>query len=161
MERKSRRQWQYLFCFAESDFTPRQGHQHSAFVTAELQQALPVCRAVVGESVGALLGSASGEVCGCLKSFHPLLALPCEHVHTADRRRKEVMWCMRVERWRRLKVGDMILKRHREGCADCPEVLSRSSFLPCFHWLGGGFNETTAGISGKFSFYHSWKHSHR
>lgn len=89
MERKSRRRWQYLFCFAESDFTPRQGHQHSAFVTAELQQASPVCRAVVGETVGALLGSAGGEVCGRLKSFHPLLALPCGHVRTAERRGKE------------------------------------------------------------------------
>lgn len=42
----------------------------------------------MGETVGALLGSAGGEVCGRLKSFHPLLALPCGHVRTAERRGK-------------------------------------------------------------------------
>lgn len=81
MERKSRRCWKYLFCFAEPDFTPRQGHQHSAFVTAEFQQASLVCRGVVGEAVGALLGAADGGLRGRLKSFHPLLALPCGHVN--------------------------------------------------------------------------------
>lgn len=84
MERKSRRCWKYLFCFAEPDFTPRQGHQHSAFVTTELQRASLVCRGVVGEAVGALLGAADGELRGRLKSFHPLLALPCGHVNKSE-----------------------------------------------------------------------------
>lgn len=84
MERKSRRCWKYLFCFAEPDFTPRQGHQHSAFVTAELQQASLVCRGAVGEAVGALLGNADRGVRGRLKSFHPLLALPCGHVYKSE-----------------------------------------------------------------------------
>lgn len=79
VERKSRRCWKYLFCFAEPDFTPRQGHQHSAFVTAELQQASLVCGGEVGEAVWALLGGAGGGARGRLKSFHPLLALPCGH----------------------------------------------------------------------------------
>lgn len=81
VERKSRRCWKYLFCFAEPDFTPRQGHQHSAFVTAELQQASLVCGGGVREGAGALLGAAGGGARGRLKSFHPLLALPCGHVH--------------------------------------------------------------------------------
>lgn len=71
----------YLFCFAEPDFTPHQGHQHSAFVTAELQQASLVCGREVGKAVGALLGAAGGGARGRLKRFHPLLALPCGHVH--------------------------------------------------------------------------------
>lgn len=81
VERKSRRFWKYLFCFAEPDFTPRQGHQHSAFVTAELQQASLVCGGGAREAVGALLGAAGGGARGRLKSFHPLLAFPCRHVH--------------------------------------------------------------------------------
>lgn len=81
VERKSQRCWKYLFCFAEPDFTPRQGHQHSAFVTAELQQAPLVCGGGAREAVGALLGAAGGGARGRLKSFHPLLALPCGHMH--------------------------------------------------------------------------------
>lgn len=115
MERKSRRCWQYLFCFAEPDFTPRQGHQHSAFVTAELQQASLVCRGVVGEAVGALLGSAGGGGCGRLKSFHPLLALPCGHVHKAGTERRRVGWWMWIKMWKRLKVRDMEFKKCQKG----------------------------------------------
>lgn len=108
MERKSRRCWKYLFCFAEPDFTPRQGHQHSAFVTAELQQASLVCRGVVGEAVGALLETADGGLRGRLKSFHPLLALPCGHVHkTETEKKKRVGWCMWItsveKEWKREK----------------------------------------------------------
>lgn len=115
MERKSRRCWQYLFCFAEPDFTPRQGHQHSAFVTTELQQASLVCRGVVGEAVGALLGSAGGGACGRLKSFHPLLALPCGHVHKAGTERRRVGWWMWIKMWKRLKVRDMEFKKWQKG----------------------------------------------
>lgn len=69
----------YLFCFAEPDFAPRQGHQHSAFVAAELQQAQLVCRGEAGEAVGGLLGAADGGRRGRLKRFYPLLLLPCGH----------------------------------------------------------------------------------
>lgn len=69
----------YLFCFAEPDFAPRQGRQHSAFVAAELQQAQLVCRGEVGEAVGGLLGAADGGWRGRLKRFYPLLLLPCGH----------------------------------------------------------------------------------
>lgn len=104
MERKSRRCWKYLFCFAESDFTPRQGHQHSAFVTTELQQAVLVCRGAVREAVGALLGTANGGLRGRLKSFHPLLTLPCGHVHKTKTEKKRVGWC--IHGWRRGKVRE-------------------------------------------------------
>lgn len=108
MERKSRQCWKYLFCFAEPDFTPRQGHQHSAFVTAELQQASLVCGGGAGEAVGALLGAAGGGARGRLKSFHPLLALPCGHVHEWEAETEKRRWCMRIQ------VGERQWKRERK-----------------------------------------------
>lgn len=74
----------YLFCFAEPDFAPRQGHQHSAFVAAELQQAQLVCRGGAGEAVGGLLGAADGGWRGRLKRFYPLLLLPCGHTRRRE-----------------------------------------------------------------------------
>lgn len=74
----------YLFCFTEPDFTSRQGHQHSAFVTAEIQQASPVCGGGVEKAVGGLLGAAGLGLRGRLKSFHPLLTLPCGHVNERE-----------------------------------------------------------------------------
>lgn len=81
---------EYLFCFAEPDFAPRQGHQHSAFVAAELQQAQLVCRGGAGEAVGGLMGAADGGTRGRLKSFYPLLLLPCGHQR--DGNREERRW---------------------------------------------------------------------
>lgn len=164
MERKSRRRWQYLFCFAESDFTPRQGHQHSAFVTAELQQASPVCRGVVGETVGALLGSAGGEVCGRLKSFHPLLALPCGHVRTAQRRGKGwrgggVTLCMWVETGRRLRVRDGVFKRRPERAAggSCRSLELSRDFRSCvvFTGLVDAEGEASAFLGANFPLCHN------
>lgn len=77
----------YLFCFAEPDFAPRQGHQHSAFVAAELQQAQLVCRGEVGEAVGGLLGAADGGWRGRLKRFYPLLLLPCGRTWRREQRK--------------------------------------------------------------------------
>lgn len=107
MERKSRRCWKYLFCFAESDFTPRQGHQHSAFVTAELQQALLVCRGVVREAVGALLGTENGRLRRRLKSFHPLLTLPCGHMQN-----REEGWVVHT------RVEERGSERNKDGSVD-------------------------------------------
>lgn len=100
VERKSQWCWKYLFCFAEPDFTPRQGHQHSAFVTAQLQQASFVCGGGVGEAVGGLLGAAGGGARGRLKSFHPLLTLPCGHVREwkTETEKRGTRW-MRIQIW--------------------------------------------------------------
>lgn len=78
----------YLFCFAEPDFAPRQGHQNFAFVAAELQQAPLVCRGEVGEAVGGLLGAADGGWRGRLKRFYPLLLLPCGHTWRQNQRKE-------------------------------------------------------------------------
>lgn len=82
----------YLFCFAEPDFAPRQGHQHSAFVAAELQQAQLVCRGEVGEAVGrgGLLGATDGGWRGRLKRFYPLLLLPCGHTWKTGTEEKQL-----------------------------------------------------------------------
>lgn len=50
------------------------------------------------KAVGALLGAAGGGAHGRLKSFHPLLALPCGHVHELEkkRRKKGSRWWIRT-----------------------------------------------------------------
>lgn len=95
----------YLFCFAEPDFAPRQGHQHSAFVAAELQQAQLVCRGGVGEAVGGLLGAADGGLRGRLKRFYPLLPLPCGHTRRREER-KAGRWWVRIQEGKRKSRGE-------------------------------------------------------
>lgn len=111
----------YLFCFAEPDFAPRQGRQHSAFVAAQLQQAQLVCRGGAGgEAVGGLPGAADGGLRGGLKRFHPLLPLPCGH--TRRREEKKSRWEAGTD-----PRGGEGIKREGSGTSPHPGVFDSSS----------------------------------